>query len=262
MKIGIFYNEKQVTDAVAENLAESVHKKGGSAFLFASEEEIAEVDRLIVLGGDGTVLRAARRASALDIPLFGVNFGRLGFLTEFSREQTEDAAAFSVSESCSVVRRAMLEADLNGNKSYCLNELALLRRISSDRDNRVTKISVKIDGSPAGTFSADGLIVATPTGSTAYSLSAGGSIMTPDCETFLLTPVCAFSLGSRPIAYPDRRSLSFCFSEDKLALYGDGCFLGEAGGEDKLVVKKATRSASFLTRDPSEYFRRLTQKIN
>ncbi len=260
MRIGIYYNDKQVTRAVADSLKQSVLSLGGEAVVFSFEEEIRETDRLIVLGGDGTVLRAARRAAELNIPLVGVNYGRLGFLTEFSREQTEESVILALSD-CPVVRRSMLEVDLNGQKSYCLNELALLKRTAPGSGN-IAKISVKIDGSPAGEFSADGLIVATPTGSTAYSLSAGGSIMTPDCETFLLTPVCAFSLRSRPIACPDKRTISFAFTNDELSLYGDGCPLGVAGVNDTLIVRKAERTAAFMTRDPSSYFRRLTEKIN
>ena len=261
MKIGIFYNAKQVAREIACGLSNRIQELGGTAVLFSAEKEICAIDRLIVLGGDGTVLRAARRAFELNIPLVGVNYGRLGFLTEFSREETNQAAELVLSD-CHIVYRSMLEVDLNGSKSYCLNELSLLRRVSPERDNRVAKISVEIDGSSAGTFTADGLIVATPTGSTAYSLSAGGSIMTPDCETFLLTPVCAFSLSSRPIAYPNHCTLTFCLSSDKLALYGDGSFLGEAGREDKLIVRKAGRGVAFLTRDPKNYFYRLTEIIN
>ena len=122
--------------------------------------------------------------------------------------------------------------------------------------------SVMIDGSRAGSFTADGLIVATPTGSTAYSLSAGGSIMTPDCQTFLLTPISAFSLRSRPIAYPDHCTLSFDFSDEKLMLFGDGVYLGQADGNTSLTVRRAERTVAFLTADPSGYFRRLTEKIN
>lgn len=262
MTIGIFYNERQVEKNVAEELDRAVRKAGGEAVVFCCADEINGVDRLIVLGGDGTVLRAARRASVLDIPIVGVNYGRLGFLTEFSREDTLLAAKLALDGNCSLVHRSMLEVNLNGVKSYCLNELALLHRTESERDNRIAKISVEIDGSKAGDFTADGLIVATPTGSTAYSLSAGGSIMTPDCETFLLTPVCAFSLRSRPIAYPDKCTLFFSLESNSVALYGDGIYLGKAGAEDELTVRKSTRRATFMTWDTSGYFRRLTQKIN
>lgn len=86
--------------------------------------------------------------------------------------------------------------------------------------------------------------------------------MTPDCETFMLTPVCAFSMRSRPIAFPDKRTLRFSLPQTKLFLYGDGVFLGEAGADDTLFVKKSEQKALFLTRNRDDYFHKLTQKIN
>ena len=261
MNIGIYYNREQVDRSVAERLAAHIFAAGHTAVLFSELTEICG-DRLVVLGGDGTMLRAAKRASVLNIPVVGVNYGRLGFLTEFEREETDKVISLVLDENCAVLRRAMLEVELNGSKFDCLNELALLHPVAPDKDNRVVTISVAIDGSHAGEFIADGLIVATPTGSTAYSLSAGGSIMTPDCETFQLTPVCAFSMRSRSIAYSNRSELSFSLPKGALVLYGDGVFLGQAGAEDRLTVRRSVRSAAFLTRGLSEYFRRLTEKIN
>lgn len=261
MNIGIYYNREQVDRSVAERLAAHIFAAGHTAMLFSELSEICG-DRLVVLGGDGTMLRAAKRASVLNIPVVGVNYGRLGFLTEFEREETGKVIPLVLDENCAVLRRAMLEVELNGSKFDCLNELALLHPVAPDKDNRVVTISVAIDGSHAGEFIADGLIVATPTGSTAYSLSAGGSIMTPDCETFQLTPVCAFSMRSRSIAYSNRSELSFSLPKGALVLYGDGVFLGQAGAEDRLTVRRSVRSAAFLTRGLSEYFRRLTEKIN
>ncbi len=262
MKLGIFFNENQTDRQTACLFAEKIANYGGEAVVLSRLEEIQNVDRLIVLGGDGTILRAAKKASFLNIPLMGINYGRLGFLTEFERGEIDKAAQFAVRKNCSFVRRSMLEADLDGKKYQCLNELALLRPVQAERESHTTCISVMIDGSTAGNFTADGLIVATPTGSTAYSLSAGGSIMTPDCQTFLLTPVCAFSLRSRPIAYPDSRTLSFVFSKEPLVLYGDGTYLGEVSAGHSLTVKKAKETVAFLTVDPNGYFRRLTEKIN
>lgn len=261
MKVGIFYNSKQTDEENARLLAKKVELRGGTACVFSDVSDVAGVDRLIVLGGDGTMLRAAKRASEIQIPLVGVNYGNLGFLTEFERGEEEKAVSLVLGD-CSVVRRSMLEVDLDGKKSYCLNELALLHPVSEERPNGIVKISVAIDGSKAGDFSADGLIVATPTGSTAYSLSAGGCVMTPDSPTFLLTPVCAFSLRSRPIVYPDDCTLTFAFTENALMLYGDGEYLGQVSEGKKLTVRKAKRSAMLLTSDPNGYFRRLTEKIN
>lgn len=262
MNIGIYFNPAQASREVAEHLCTLARKRGARAALFSELKEIRDIDRLIVLGGDGTMLRAAKHASRMSLPLVGVNFGTLGFLTEFERDETEKALALALDEHCAMQKRAMLKVGLNGETFYCLNELALLRAVVPERDNRVVRIAVTIDGSTAGEFIADGLIVTTPTGSTAYSLSAGGSIMTPDCETFQLTPVCAFSMRSRPIAYPNRSVLGFLLPREALILNGDGVYLGTAGEGDVLTVQKAECAAQFLTRGPGEYFKRLTEKIN
>lgn len=263
MKIGVYYNEQQVGDATVETIARDICEGGSEAVVFSDAEAIAGVDKLIVLGGDGTVLRAARHAAALRLPLVGVNFGRLGFLTEFERDELKEAVAFVLSGEGTTVGRTMLEIDLGGKTTQCLNEFALLREVAEGRDNRVSNISVAIDGSPAASFHADGIIVATPTGSTAYSLSAGGSILTPDCAAFMLTPVCAVSMRSRPIAYSDASALSFFLPEgERLFLYGDGNYLGAVCGDDVVTVRKSALAALFLTRDKNRFFRRLTEKIN
>ena len=262
MKVGIFYNSKQVERDTACGLAREIANRGGEAVFFSCADEIDGVEKLIVLGGDGTVLHAAKRTAQLKIPLVGVNFGNLGFLTEFEREEASAAVALAM-EGGELLTRSMLEVTLNGKTSHCLNECSLLRAVTPEEANRVVSLSVAIDGSAAGEFPADGLIVATPTGSTAHSLSAGGSIMTPDCNTFLLTPVCAFSMRSRPIAYPDTSTLTIALGDDKrVLLYGDGVFLGEAGKGDTITVKKSKRQALFLTRSKAGYFYRLTEKIN
>ncbi len=261
MRIGILYNPDQVDRATASDFAAAIVSAGGSAHVTSGPDGIGEVDRIVVLGGDGTVLHAAKYASMRRIPLVGVNFGHIGFLTEFEREDVQKAIGLVLDENCPKIARSMLEAEIGGKKTDCLNELALLREVSPGRDNSVKKISVTIDGSSAGDFTADGLIVATPTGSTAYSLSAGGSIVTPDCAAFLLTPICAFSLKSRPIVFPDSSVLKFSFEEEEsLLAYGDGVFLGRA--ETGLSVKKSEREVVFLTRNRQEFFHRLTQKIN
>lgn len=260
MKIGIFYNTTQAEVASAENLLVSLEKMGADAAIFTQEDAIMGIDRLIVLGGDGTILRAARRAAEQGIPLFGINYGHIGFLTEFERDETAEAIALALSCECDSIERAMLEVELGGKKTVCLNECSLQRKISPE-ENKVVKICVQIDGSDAGEIVADGIIVATSTGSTAYSLSAGGSILTPECEAFLLTPVCALSPKSRPIVYSSSAELSFTTAGD-LLLYGDGKYLGEVKKGDLVRVRKAERSAKFLTRNKKGYFLKITEKIN
>lgn len=265
MKIGIVYSKNRMKDENAISaISDEIRRRGHRAVVMPLSDGISDVDRLIVLGGDGTVLHAAREASKRNIPLVGVNYGTLGFLTEFEKEDAVKAIDLVLDENCPAIARSMIEADLDGVSSHCLNEISLMRNFSQERGGQLANISVNLDGEPMGEFAADGLIVATPTGSTAYSLSAGGNIMAPDCPTFLLTPVCAFSLRSRPIAYSDGCELSFNFAEGKapLFLYGDGKFLGEAGYGNKLTVRKSPRSALFLTRNKNGFFRHLTEKLN
>lgn len=263
MKVGIFYHEAQVPPAEAEELARTFISRKADAVCFTSEDEIPCVERLVVLGGDGTVLHAARKAAESGIPLVAVNYGTIGFLTEFERDEAEDVVELVLDKSCRLLRRSMLQVGFRDRTFYCLNELALMRRNALDAQNGLIRILVTIDGSHAGEFIADGLIVSTPTGSTAYSRSAGGSIMTPDCETFLLTPVCPLSLKSRPIACPDKSALSFSVPKGvAVVLHGDGNCFGEARCGDTITVKKAERAAIFLTKGKQDFFRRLTEKIN
>ena len=261
MKIGIYYNEKQVTDETVSKLLDYMSKAGILPAVFRKTEELSAacIDRLIVLGGDGTVLRAAH--SAPDVPIVGVNFGTLGFLTEFERDELRPAVELALDKNCAILRRSMLEVEFEGKKSFCLNEVSLFHR-ASENGRGIAKITVNIDGSPAWEYFADGLIVSTPTGSTAYSLSAGGCIMTPDASTFLITPVCAFSLRSRPVVCSENSVITLALPDAAMSVLVDGTYIGQAQKEDVITVRKAERTASFLTRDKNGFFRKLANKIN
>ncbi len=261
MKIGICYHEKKVPLEEVHSLEAALSAAGAFVRIFSDVKGIADVDRLIVLGGDGAMLRAARKSSLLGIPLVGINYGTIGFLTEFDRGEEGDAVSLVLSEDCNFVRRSMLEANVRGKVCHCLNEIVFMRRIAPDTEDSVIRIGVTVDGTAAGEFNADGLILATPTGSTAYSLSAGGSILVPECGAFLLTPVNAFSLRSRPIVLSDKSELAFVFPNGAI-IHGDGEFLGEAEPGDIVTVKKSSRHATFLVNGKQDFFRHLTEKIN
>lgn len=262
MKIGVYYNTKQVERSTAEALAQSLRREGADAAPFSRLPLQEAINRLLVLGGDGTMLHAAKYAAEIGIPLLGINYGTLGFLTEFERGEESEAVRLAVHGE-TVCSRSMLEVTLNGVRTVCLNECAVLHAVSAEEGPKVTRICAEIEGLGRGEFLADGLIVATPTGSTAYSLSAGGCILSPDCPSFLLTPVCAVSVRSRPIAFSDERPLTFSLlRESHMLVYGDGIFLGTFGTEDELTVRKAPVCARFLTRNHSAYFGRLTSKLN
>lgn len=260
MKIGIFYNGAQVSGATVTELTETLKKRGAKTETFSRTEELSALtaDCLLVLGGDGTVLRAAKQAG--DVPVMGINFGTLGFLTEFDRTEVLAAVDSLFTNKLKPFYRSMLETERNGTKSYCLNELALFHRIR-EQSGGIAKLQLEIDGAFAGTVSADGLIVSTPTGSTAYSLSAGGCVLAPDCGTFLITPVCSFSLNSRPVVYSDKSELVIRTGAE-MSVIEDGSPRGETKKGDIVTVRKADRKVCFLAREESGFYRKLAKKIN
>ena len=141
MKIGIVYSKNRMKDEAAiERIAAEIVRRGNEAVVCPLSEGISDADRLIVLGGDGTVLHAAREASECKIPLVGVNYGTLGFLTEFEKEDALRAIDLVLDENCTVMIRSMIEADLDGVKSHCLNEISLMRNFMQQRGGQLADI--------------------------------------------------------------------------------------------------------------------------
>ncbi|MEO6055945.1 MAG: NAD(+)/NADH kinase, partial [Gemmatimonadales bacterium] len=166
--------------------------------------EGVELDALVTFGGDGTLLRGARLCSGREIPILGVNLGRVGFLTTATRESLDPALDALVSGRYTIERRQGLQAaikDCEGNhrvSQLAVNDVA----VHKGGVARVVRVNVFIEGENVGPYSADGIIVATPTGSTAYSLSAGGPIVVPGVEAIIVTPIAAHTLAVRPLVVP------------------------------------------------------------
>ena len=146
MKVGVLYNRDRVSESSFPSIAARFSRSGAEAVLFSSPEDIGGVDCLLILGGDGTVLRASKPASRENIPIVAVNYGTLGFLTEFRREELDDAIDFILSDAHVVLKRTMLEVVFRGKSTHCLNELVLQRPVSAETDSRLVKICVRIDG--------------------------------------------------------------------------------------------------------------------
>lgn len=165
-------------------------------------------DMVISLGGDGTFLKAASRVGSKGIPILGINTGRLGFLADISPEEMEDTFNEVYARRYRIEERSVLQLKCDhprlSQEPYALNEIAVLKRDSSS----MISIHACVGGMPLATYQADGLIVATPTGSTAYSLSVGGPIISPDSKTIALTPVAPHSLNVRPIVLCDDREIT------------------------------------------------------
>ena len=178
--------------------------------LFSSTHELNEqYECLISLGGDGTLLDTVTLIRDKNIPLLGINFGRLGFLASIGREELELAVASLVNHTYVKDERTLLHLDSNiplfGETPYALNEFAIQKQDTSS----MIKIHTYLNGAFLNTYWADGLIVATPTGSTGYSLSCSGPIVFPDSGSFVITPVAPHNLNVRPIVVPDNNVISF-----------------------------------------------------
>ena len=172
------------------------------------DDDRFQADMVISLGGDGTFLKAASRVGSKGIPILGINTGRLGFLADISPEEMEETFNELYDHRYRIEERSVLQLTCDHprlmREPYALNEIAVLKRDSSS----MITIRASVGGMPLATYQADGLIVATPTGSTAYSLSVGGPIIAPDSKTIALTPVAPHSLNIRPIVICDDREIT------------------------------------------------------
>lgn len=265
MKAGVFCNRstKKFCE-VQDKLFRFLQERKIEYSVYYTLEEIGDIDVLIVLGGDGTILKVAIEAGRRGILLLGINAGNLGFLTEFEGDEVKEAASLLGSGEYCTEERSVLEISVNGKSYFALNDAAFHRHYDETADNNVVAIVAEIDGKRVDKIVGDGIIVSTPTGSTAYSLSAGGPILTPNISAFILTPVCAHSLHNRPVVYPDSSAMRICLAEEgaSLTLYCDGKYIGIVGRGDEVVLRRAKFAVKFIKRKDSNFFDKLLFKLN
>jgi NAD+ kinase len=217
---------------------------------------------VLSLGGDGTLLRAARMVSGRGIPILGVNLGSLGFLTEVSLDQLDRALEALFSGDYRVVERMMLEASVMRDgrpveNSCALNDVVLHRKGSSP----LLHLSIGISGRYAGSYSADGLIISTPTGSTAYSLSAGGPIVSPDVDCFILTAICPHTLSARPLVIPASESVEITETHGRnIFLSFDGQVSFEVEKDGAVLISRAGRKVKFIDLG-RDFYRTVREKL-
>lgn len=232
----------------------------GSVGLF--DDSLFEADFVISMGGDGTLLRAAGHVGSKGTPILGVNMGRLGFLADVLPSEIEEAIASLYDGNYDIENHTVIQAEADGRPlqgpSYALNDIAVLKR---DNASMIT-IHAEVDGEYLVTYQADGLIVSTPTGSTAYSLSNGGPIIVPCTGTLCLTPVAPHSLNIRPIVLPDgtvinltveSRSHNFLIAVDGQS---EKCAEGTS-----LTIRKAPYTIRIVKRSGHRYFSTLREKM-
>ena len=225
----------------------------------------AEADIVIVLGGDGSILEAARRAATGGTPILGINFGRLGYMAELEAGQLDELHRLFTGE-YTLERRMMLRVDLLGSggelKSFCyaLNDAV----VSNGSVARVIDLELAENGETVTTYRADGLIIATPTGSTAYSMSAGGAIVDPSVGCFCVTPICPHSFAARPLIFSDRSVLeirNICVREKMLYLTVDGKMSFELLRGQSVRVTRSRLETKLVRFRKSGFYRVLCRKL-
>jgi NAD+ kinase len=277
--VGIIYKHHHEPARIeAEKLKDWFKQKGikvfseemktkGSLDGFCEESMVIPktVDWVVVLGGDGTLLGAARRVGRFGSPILGVNLGGLGFLTGIPFERLYPVIEMMINGRLEVESRVMLETKvLRKGKVVCRFEVLNDVVINKGTLARIIDLGVAINEEFLTTFRADGLIISTPTGSTAYNLSAGGPILYPTMETFILTPICPFTLTNRPIIIPDTSVIQIKIkneSEEAVLLTFDGQVGFDLYYDDKVMIRKSEKKIKLFRPPDHSYFNILRTKL-
>ena len=249
---------------------ETARELGGSSFenleILEREECTRKCDAVIVLGGDGTLISVCRHASKKTPLILGVNPGTLGFLTEITRDELSEALNSLHSGEYEVESRSLFHCQVKRNKKliaeyHVLNDVVITKQALA----RIFGLKLSVDTIPAASIRGDGIIIATPGGSTAYSMAAGGSIVHPQVAAILVTPICPHSLTSRPLVLPGTSTISLEVAED---IQSDNIFLtidGQSGmaleSNDKISVKTSPYVVDFFKSQTRSYYDILAAKL-
>ncbi len=207
-------------------------------------DEVAGADLVVSVGGDGTMLRAVDEAARTGVPVLGINVGQLGYLTEVDPSAWQDALTRWEDGRCTVVERMLLAVTVGGETHLALNEVVLEKTPTG----RMVRLGVVLNGEPFTTYAADGVIVSTPTGSTAYALSARGPIVEPTHRALVLAPVAAHSLFDRALVLSPTTEVRLVVEGDRPATVSiDGRTVGEIDVGEAVVATAADRSAQLVT---------------
>ena len=253
LKIKELFEKADIEIFLEDNSAVMISLKGISL-----DELCNKVDFLISVGGDGTLLSVVRKSYKYDKPVLGINLGTLGFLTDISMEQLPSFIKDLKNNIYKIDNRMMVEGSINLNKFVAFNDIVISRKSISS----MIKISAKIDGKHFNSYDGDGVIVSTPTGSTAYNLSVGGPIVHPLTDAFIVTPVAPHSLTQRPLVMPAEFEIEFKIIDNQGAVViVDGQDIYEVEQNQSIKVKIASKKAKMIHRVQRNYFEVLNEKL-
>lgn len=279
-RVGIIANSGKVSCASAVNRGARLIQSSGrqvytdaataqlarlKAEVFADADAVArEVDLLLVFGGDGTMLRVAREIAGTRTPMLGINIGGLGFLTGVPSEDLPAALKRVWKGEFSYETRTLLAAAARSNgqliQQIALNDIVISRGIAS----RLIELEVRVDGDPLTRYRCDGLIISSPTGSTAYSLAAGGAVVFPTAEVMALTPICPHTLSNRSLILPINATIEVKVINPKPATVfsADGQMVSELAEGDVITVKRSKRKVHLMHLRGSSFGETLRRKLH
>lgn len=240
------------------------HQTGCPVDQLENEKIAAGVDLILVLGGDGTMIATARMIGDQEVPVLGVNYGGLGYLAEFRIEELYTALESILSGNYRLDRRVMLAVELKrGDASQHFSRVLNDVVINKSALARIIEIEAYLNRQFVNSFRADGLIVSTPTGSTAYNLSAGGPVIFPSMNAVVITPICPFTLSNRPIVVPDDAEIELLLKTDneEVALTLDGQVGFPLKVEDRVAIRKSRTTFNLIQPMNRNYFDVLRDKL-
>jgi NAD+ kinase len=245
--------------------SERIEHETGCAVQTLDHSQLAEsVDLMLVLGGDGTMIATARMLGDKEVPVLGVNYGGLGYLAEFRVEELYTALESILESNYRVDTRVMLAVQLMRDKEEVTRTRVLNDAvINKSALARIIEIEAYLNRQFVSSFRADGLIVSTPTGSTAYNLSAGGPVIYPSMNAVVITPICPFTLSNRPIVVPDDAVIELCLKtpQEDVALTLDGQVGFPLQVEDRVVIRKSRTTFNLVQPMNRNYFDVLRDKL-
>lgn len=279
MKFGLIANPRRQGAAEAISTFEQWARETGNELVLCDDldemshadlpmltrKEIAEqVDMLVSMGGDGTLLASARQGGPVGVPVLGINLGSLGFLTQLQPHQLRESLDRIVRGEFEVEKRMVLQADISGKprltSPFALNDVV----IDNGPVARLINISLSVNGEEVVNYRADGLILATPTGSTAYSLAAGGPILHPRMEAIIAAPISSFSLSTRPMIFPagDTITLEIHSQHEVAGLTLDGQVMAPLMDDDVVTITRAEFYLKFVRFPENSFYEVLRRKLH
>jgi len=272
MIIALFPNEKKIQSfELGIQICEFLEKQGVQVVV--EDEKAAQIGApplssvdptkirfLIAMGGDGTLLRITHNFSHLDAPILGINLGHLGFMADVPISDIYPSLLDLLSGKYIIDHRLALEASCNKQSLYAVNDIVLHRA----QNYSLIELAIEVDGVPLNTFVADGIIIATPNGSTAYSLAAGGPILSPSLEAIVITPICPHTISNRPIVLAADRTIKIQYLSDydPIDVRADGLNALLLHSKEIVSIKRSKKIFKLVCLHRHEYFSTLRSKLS